>query len=39
MAEILKTTAELMGARDDIARVAGEFAAYQARPWWRRLVG
>jgi hypothetical protein len=39
MAEILKTTAELMAAREAAARIAGEFAAYQARPWWRRLVG
>jgi hypothetical protein len=39
MAEILKTTAELMAAREAIVRIAGDFAAYQARPWWRRLAG
>jgi multidrug resistance efflux pump len=39
MAEGLKTTAELMAAREATARIAGELAAYQARPWWRRLVG
>jgi hypothetical protein len=39
MAEILKATAELMAAREATARIAGELAAFQARPWWRRLVG
>jgi hypothetical protein len=39
MAEVLKATAELMAAREATARIAGELAAYQARPWWRRLAG
>ena len=39
MAEGLKTTAELMAAREATARIAGELAAYQARPWWSRLAG
>jgi hypothetical protein len=39
MAEVLKATAELMAAREATARIAGELAALQARPWWRRLVG
>jgi hypothetical protein len=39
MAEVLKATAELMAAREATARIAGELAAFQARPWWRRLVG
>jgi hypothetical protein len=39
MAEVLKTTAELMAAREATARIAVELAACQARPWWRRLVG
>jgi multidrug resistance efflux pump len=39
VAEGLKTTAELMAARESTARIAGELAAYQARPWWRRLAG
>jgi hypothetical protein len=39
MAEVLKTTAELMAAREAAARIAGELAALQARPWWRRLAG
>jgi hypothetical protein len=32
MAEVLKTTAELMAARETTARIAGELAAFQARP-------
>jgi chromosome segregation ATPase len=39
MAEVLKATAEMMAAREAAARLAGELAAIQARPWWRRLVG
>jgi hypothetical protein len=39
MAEVLKATAELMAAREAAARIAGELEAFQARPWWRRLVG
>jgi hypothetical protein len=39
MAEVLKTTADLMSAREAAARLAGEIEALQARPWWRRLVG
>jgi hypothetical protein len=39
MAEVLKTTADLMVAREAAARLAGELAATQARPWWRRLAG
>jgi hypothetical protein len=39
MAEVLKATAELMAAREATARIAGELAAFQARPWWSRLVG
>jgi hypothetical protein len=39
MAEVLKATAELMAAREATARIAGELAALQGRPWWRRLVG
>jgi hypothetical protein len=39
MAEALKTTSELMAAREAAARIAGELAAFRALPWWRRLVG
>jgi hypothetical protein len=39
MSEVLKATAETMAAREAAARLAGELAAFQARPWWRRLVG
>jgi hypothetical protein len=39
MAEVLKTTADLMEAREAAARLAGELEAFHARPWWRRLVG
>jgi hypothetical protein len=38
VAEVLKATAELMAAREATARIAGELAALQARPWWRRLA-
>jgi hypothetical protein len=39
MAEVLKATAALTAAREATARIAGELAALQARPWWgRRLV-
>ena len=38
MAEVLKTTAELTAAREAAAQIASELAAFQARPWWRRLV-
>jgi hypothetical protein len=37
MAEVLKTTAELMAAREAAARIAGELAALRALPWWRRM--
>jgi chromosome segregation ATPase len=36
--EVLKTTAELMAAREAAARLAGELEAIEARPWWRRLA-
>jgi hypothetical protein len=39
MAEVLKATADLMDAREAVAMIAGELAALQARPWWRRLAG
>ncbi len=39
MVEVLKSTAELMAAREATARLAGELAALRAQPWWRRLVG
>jgi hypothetical protein len=39
MVEVLKATAELMAAREATVRIAGELAAFQARPWWRRLAG
>ena len=38
MAEVLKATAELTIVREAVARIVGELAAFQARPWWRRLV-
>jgi hypothetical protein len=37
MAEALKTTADLIAAREAAARIAGELAAFRALPWWRRL--
>jgi hypothetical protein len=39
MSEVLKATAETMAAREAAARLAGELAAIQAGPWWRRLAG
>jgi hypothetical protein len=39
MAEVLRATADQMAAREAAARIAGELAAFQARPWWRRLAG
>jgi hypothetical protein len=39
MAEVLKTTADLMAAREAAARLAGALASFQARPWWCRLAG
>ena len=39
MAEVVKTTADLMAAREAAARLAGELEAFQARPLWRRLAG
>jgi hypothetical protein len=38
MAEVLKATADLMAAREDAARLAGEVEARKVRSWWRRLV-
>jgi hypothetical protein len=39
MVEVLKTTIDLMTAREAAARLAGELEATQTRPWWRRLAG
>jgi hypothetical protein len=39
MAEVLKSTADLMTAREAAARLTGEIEALQARRWWRRLTG
>jgi hypothetical protein len=39
MAEVLKSAAELMAAREAAAMLAGELAALHARPWWRRVAG
>ena len=39
LAEVLKATADQMVAREAAARLAGELEAFEARPWWRRLVG
>jgi cell division protein FtsB len=39
MVELLKTTSDLMAAKEAAARLDGELAAFKARPWWRRLAG
>jgi hypothetical protein len=39
MAQLLKSTADLMAARETAAKLDGELAALRRRPWWKRLVG
>jgi triphosphoribosyl-dephospho-CoA synthetase len=39
MAELLKTTAYAMAARESMARLEGELLAMRSQPWWRRLAG
>jgi hypothetical protein len=39
MAEQLKTTSDLMAAKEAAARLDGELAALKERLWWRRLAG
>jgi hypothetical protein len=39
MGEVLKSTAELMAAREAAAKLAGELAALHSRPLWRCLGG
>jgi hypothetical protein len=39
MAEALKLTSVAMSARETAARLEGELAARQSRPWWKRLAG
>jgi hypothetical protein len=39
MAEALKLSAVAMSARETAARLEGDLAARQSRPWWKRLVG
>ena len=39
ISELLKATADAMMAKETAARLEGELAALQARPWWRRIAG
>jgi hypothetical protein len=39
MAEVLKTTADLMAVQEAAARLGGELEGLQARPWWHGLPG
>jgi hypothetical protein len=39
IAELLKSAAALMAAKEATARLDGELAALRARRWWRRLAG
>jgi hypothetical protein len=39
MSEALRTTAELMAAKESAARLEGELAVIRARSWWHRLTG
>ena len=39
MAEALRLTNLAMSARETAARLEGEIAALQSRPWWRRFAG
>jgi hypothetical protein len=37
--ELLSLMAEAMAAKEKAARLEGEIAGLQSRPWWRRLAG
>jgi hypothetical protein len=39
MAELLKSTADTMAARESTARLEGELTAIRSRPWWKRIAG
>ncbi len=39
MAELLRMTADAMGAKEAAARLEGELSALRSRPWWKRLAG
>jgi len=38
MAELLKSTPDLMAAGETAAKLDGELAALRVRRWWKRLV-
>jgi chromosome segregation ATPase len=37
--ETMAVRKELTTAREDVARLEGAWAAYNRRPWWKKLVG
>ena len=39
MAELLRMTADAMGAKETAARLEGQLSALRSRPWWKRLAG
>ena len=39
MAELLKSTADTMAAREATARLKGELMALRSRRWWQRMMG
>jgi hypothetical protein len=38
LSELLKATTETMTAKADVARLEGAWAAWNARPWWQKLL-
>ncbi len=38
MTELLRMTADAMGAKETAARLEGELSALRSRPWWKRLA-
>lgn len=38
MAELLRMTADAMGAKESAARLEGELAALRSRSWWKRFA-
>ena len=39
MAEALRLTKVAMSARENAARLESQLAAWQSRPWWKKLAG
>jgi hypothetical protein len=39
MSEALRLTKVAMSARETAARLESQLAAWQSRPWWKKLAG